>query len=90
MLNVFGLLLFEILGGFVDLVGFNLIIWLGSKGVEKDDVSGNYVYYGVCEFGMFVIMNGIVLYGGFKVYGVIFLMFMEYVCNVVCMVVLMK
>lgn len=87
---MFGLLFFEFLGGFVDFVGFNFIIWEGSKGVEVNDVLGNYIYYGVCEFGMLVMMNGIVFYGGFKVYGVIFLMFMEYVCNVVCMVVLMK
>lgn len=90
MLEVFGKLLLEFMGGFVDLVFFNFIMWFGFKLLIVEDVLGNYIYYGVCEFGMMVIINGIVLYGGFVFYGVIFLMFMEYVCNVMCMVVLMK
>ena len=82
-LNAFGPLLPEILGGSADLAGSNLTIWSGSKGVEKDDASGNYVYYGVREFGMSAIMNGIALHGGFKAYGATFLMFMEYARNAV-------
>lgn len=89
-LNAFGPLLPEILGGSADLAGSNLTIWSGSKGVEKDDASGNYVYYGVREFGMSAIMNGIALHGGFKAYGATFLMFMEYARNAVRMAALMK
>lgn len=89
-LNAFGPLLPEILGGSADLAGSNLTIWSGSKGVEKDDASGNYVYYGVREFGMSAIMNGIALHGGFKAYGATFLMFMEYARNAARMAALMK
>ncbi|SHG15786.1 transketolase [Marisediminitalea aggregata] len=89
-LNAFGPLLPEFLGGSADLAGSNLTIWSGSKGVEKDDASGNYVYYGVREFGMSAIMNGIALHGGFKAYGATFLMFMEYARNAVRMAALMK
>ena len=89
-LNAFGPLLPEILGGSADLAGSNLTIWSGSKGVEKDDASGNYIYYGVREFGMSAIMNGIALHGGFKAYGATFLMFMEYARNAVRMAALMK
>lgn len=90
MFEVFGVMLLEFMGGFVDLVFFNFIMWFGFKLLIVEDFLGNYIYYGVCEFGMIVIMNGIVFYGGFVFYGVMFLMFMEYVCNVMCMVVLMK
>lgn len=89
MFNVYGLMLFELFGGLVDLVFSNLIIWKGFV-LLKEDLVGNYIYYGVCEFGMIVIVNGIVYYGGFVLYIVMFLMFVEYVCNVVWMVVLMK
>ncbi|WP_218310227.1 transketolase [Alteromonas antoniana] len=89
-LNAFGPLLPELLGGSADLAGSNLTIWSGSKGVEKDDASGNYVYYGVREFGMSAMMNGITLHGGFKAYGATFLMFMEYARNAVRMAALMK
>ncbi|WP_414829882.1 transketolase [Alteromonas sp. H39] len=89
-LNAFGPLLPELLGGSADLAGSNLTIWSGSKGVEKDDASGNYVYYGVREFGMSAMMNGIVLHGGFRAYGATFLMFMEYARNAVRMAALMK
>lgn len=91
MIEVYVYVLLEFLGGLVDLVSLNLMLWFGFKFICVDyNVDGNYINYGVCEFGMFVIMNGIVLYGGFIFYGVIFLMFYEYVYNVVCMVVLMK
>jgi transketolase len=89
-LNAFGPLLPELLGGSADLAGSNLTIWEGSKGVEANDASGNYVYYGVREFGMSAMMNGIMLHGGFKAYGATFLMFMEYARNAVRMAALMK
>ncbi|WP_420935078.1 transketolase [Alteromonas sp. A081] len=89
-LNAFGPLLPELLGGSADLAGSNLTIWEGSKGVEANDASGNYVYYGVREFGMSAMMNGITLHGGFKAYGATFLMFMEYARNAVRMAALMK
>jgi transketolase len=89
-LNAFGPMLPELLGGSADLAGSNLTIWSGSKGVSADDASGNYLYYGVREFGMSAMMNGITLYGGFKAYGATFLMFMEYARNAVRMAALMK
>ncbi len=89
-LNGYGPILPELLGGSADLAGSNLTLWKGSVGVGKDDASGNYLYYGVREFGMSAIMNGIVLHGGFKPYGATFLMFMEYARNAVRMAALMK
>ncbi len=89
-LNAFGPLLPEMLGGSADLAGSNLTIWSGSKGVSNEDASGNYLYYGVREFGMSAIMNGIALHGGFVPYGATFLMFMEYARNAVRMAALMK
>jgi len=89
-LNGFGPLLPELLGGSADLAGSNLTIWSGSKGVSKDDASGNYLYYGVREFGMSAVMNGITLHGGLKPYGATFLMFMEYAKNALRMAALMK
>jgi len=89
-LNAFGPMLPELLGGSADLAGSNLTIWSGSKGVSADDANGNYIYYGVREFGMSAMMNGIVLYGGFKAYGATFLMFMEYARNAVRMAAIMK
>ncbi len=89
-LNVFGPLLPELLGGSADLAGSNLTIWGGSKAVSADDASGNYLHYGVREFGMAAIMNGIALHGGFVPYGATFLIFMEYARNAVRMSALMK
>jgi len=89
-LNGFGPLLPEFLGGSADLAGSNLTIWKGCKGVSRDDASGNYLYYGVREFGMSAVMNGIALHGGFKPYGATFLMFMEYARNALRMASLMK
>lgn len=89
-LNAYGPLLPELLGGSADLAGSNLTLWSGSKGVTKNDASGNYIYYGVREFGMSAIMNGIALHGGFAPYGATFLMFMEYARNAVRMAALMK
>jgi transketolase len=89
-LNAFGPLLPELLGGSADLAGSNLTLWKGCKGVTKDDASGNYLYYGVREFGMSAIMNGVALHGGLVPYGATFLMFMEYARNAVRMSALMK
>ncbi|GGE55090.1 transketolase [Streptosporangium jomthongense] len=89
-LNAYGPLLPELLGGSADLAGSNLTIWSGSKGISKEDPSGNYIYYGVREFGMAAIMNGIALHGGFVPYGATFLIFMEYCRNAVRMAALMK
>ncbi len=89
-LNAYGPLLPELLGGSADLAGSNLTIWSDSKGITRDDASGNYLYYGVREFGMGAIANGIALHGGFINYGATFLVFMEYMRNAVRMSALMK
>ncbi|KTC51481.1 transketolase, partial [Pseudomonas fluorescens ABAC62] len=89
-LNAFGPLLPEFLGGSADLAGSNLTLWKGCKGVSAEDASGNYMYYGVREFGMSAIMNGVSLHGGLVPYGATFLMFMEYARNAVRMAALMK
>ncbi|MFW8590515.1 transketolase [Glaciecola sp. 2405UD65-10] len=89
-LNAYAPILPELLGGSADLAGSNLTIHNTSKGVSAEDASGNYIYYGVREFGMSAMMNGLCLYGGFKPYGATFLMFMEYARNAVRMAALMK
>ena len=89
-LNAFGPLLPEFLGGSADLAGSNLTLWKGCKAISAEDVAGNYLHYGVREFGMSAIMNGIALHGGFIPYGATFLVFMEYACNAVRMAALMK
>jgi len=89
-LNGFGPLLPELMGGSADLAGSNLTIWSGCKDVNAPGHDGNYVYYGVREFGMSAIMNGIALHGGFKPYGATFLMFSEYARNALRMSALMK
>ncbi|MBF7143695.1 MULTISPECIES: transketolase [Pseudomonas] len=89
-LNAFGPLLPELLGGSADLAGSNLTLWKGCKGISAEDAAGNYLYYGVREFGMSAIMNGIALHGGFVPYGATFLIFMEYARNAVRMSALMK
>ena len=89
-LNAFGPLLPEFLGGSADLAGSNLTLWKGCKGVSDADASGNYMFYGVREFGMSAIMNGVALHGGFVPYGATFLIFMEYARNAVRMSALMK
>ncbi|MDN3637672.1 transketolase [Simiduia curdlanivorans] len=89
-LNAFGPMLPEMLGGSADLAGSNLTIWKGCKGITAEDASGNYLYYGVREFGMSAMMNGIALHGGFVPYGATFLMFMEYARNAIRMAALMK
>jgi transketolase len=89
-IEAYAKLLPELLGGSADLAGSNLTLWSGSKGVEAKDASGNYVFYGVREFGMTAIMNGLSLHGGFRPYGATFLIFMEYARNAVRMSALMK
>ena len=89
-LNAFGPLLPEFMGGSADLAPSNLTMWSGSKAVTAEDASGNYLHYGVREFGMSAIMNGIALHGGFIPYGATFLIFMEYARNAVRMAALMK
>lgn len=81
----------EFLGGSADLASSNLTLWSGSKPIRADhNVDGNYINYGVREFGMSAIMNGIALHGGFIPYGATFLMFYEYAHNAVRMAALMK
>jgi transketolase len=80
----------EFLGGSADLAPSNLTFNRNSKSVTADDASGNYIHYGVREFGMSAIMNGVYLHGGFIPYGATFLMFMEYAKNAVRMSSLMK
>ncbi|KGQ33717.1 transketolase [Gallibacterium genomosp. 2] len=80
----------EFLGGSADLAGSNLTLWSGSKPLRANVIDGNYINYGVREFGMSAIMNGIALHGGFIPYGATFLMFMEYAHNAVRMAALMK
>jgi len=89
-LNGYGPVLPEFLGGSADLAGSNLTIWKGSKGISNTVSDGNYIYYGVREFGMSAIMNGIALHGGFIPYGATFLMFSEYARNALRMAALMK
>ena len=89
-LNGYGPTLPEFLGGSADLAGSNLTLWSGCKNVNAEGHDGNYVYYGVREFGMSAMMNGIALYGGFKPYGATFEMFSEYARNSLRMAALMK
>ncbi|ATZ95941.1 transketolase [Dickeya fangzhongdai] len=88
-LEAYGKLLPEFLGGSADLAPSNLTIWSGSKALNEDP-AGNYIHYGVREFGMTAIANGISLHGGFVPYTATFLMFVEYARNAVRMAALMK
>ncbi len=89
-LEGFGPLLPELAGGSADLAGSNLTIWSGSKPVSQEDASGNYIYFGVREFGMAAICNGISLHGGFIPYSATFLVFSDYARNALRMAALMK
>jgi transketolase len=88
-LNTYGPLLPELLGGSADLAPSNLTIWKNSVSL-KDDPAGNYIHYGVREFGMTAIANGIAHHGGFVPYTATFLMFVEYARNAARMAALMK
>lgn len=87
-IEAYAAMLPELLGGSADLAGSNLTLWSGAKGIQQD-AAGNYVHYGVREFGMNSIMNGVALHGGFIPFGGTFLMFMEYGRNAVRMAALM-
>ncbi|MGO3004079.1 MAG: transketolase, partial [Halomonas sp.] len=88
-LNVIGPQMPELLGGSADLAPSNLTFWKGAKAITPEDASGNYLHYGVREFGMGAIMNGIALHGGLVPYGATFLIFMEYMRNSIRMASLM-
>ncbi|KPM78198.1 transketolase [Cobetia sp. UCD-24C] len=88
-LNQLGPQLPELLGGSADLAPSNLTFWKGAQAITREDFSGNYLHYGVREFGMGAIMNGAGLHGGFIPYGATFLIFMEYMRNAVRMAALM-
>ncbi|MBS0909089.1 transketolase [Tatumella sp. JGM118] len=88
-IEAFGKLLPEYLGGSADLAPSNLTMWSGSKPINED-AAGNYIHYGVREFGMTAVANGIALHGGFLPYTATFLMFVEYARNATRMAALMK
>jgi len=89
-IEAMGPLLPEMFGGSADLTGSNLTNWSGTVKVNHDNANGNYISWGVREFGMAHMINGMVLHGGFKVYGATFLMFMEFMRNALRMSALMK
>ena len=89
-IEAMGPLLPEMFGGSADLTGSNLTNWSGTVKVNRENANGNYISWGVREFGMAHMMNGMVLHGGFKVYGATFFMFMEFMRNALRMSSLMK
>ncbi|MEE4279299.1 MAG: transketolase [Halieaceae bacterium] len=89
-INALAPVLPELLGGSADLAGSNLTFGSASRAVSAENADGNYIYYGVREFGMSAIMNGLALHGGFIPYGGTFLIFMEYARNAVRMAALMR
>jgi transketolase len=89
-LDAYGPILPELLGGSADLTASNLTNWKGSKDIKKADASGNYIHYGVREFGMCGIMNGIILHAGFIPYGGTFLVFSDYARNAIRLAAMMK
>ena len=89
-IEAMGPLLPEMFGGSADLTGSNLTNWSGTVKVNHDNANGNYLSWGVREFGMAHMMNGMVLHGGFKIYGATFFMFMEFMRNALRMSALMK
>ncbi len=88
-LDAYGPLLPELIGGSADLTGSNLTMWKGSSVVGRDAPVGNYVHYGVREFGMSAITNGLALHGGFIPYAGTFLVFSDYARNAVRMAAMM-
>ncbi len=89
-LEAFGPALPELIGGSADLTGSNNTYWSGSKAITRDEADGNYLYFGVREFGMTAILNGLSLYGAFVPYGATFLVFSDYARNAVRMAGLMR
>jgi transketolase len=89
-LEAFGPALPELIGGSADLTGSNNTFWGGSRGISREEADGNYLWFGVREFGMTAVMNGLSLYGGFIPYGATFLVFSDYARNAVRMAALMR
>jgi transketolase len=89
VLEFMGPILHELIGGSADLAASNLTMWSGSRPLSKES-SGNYLFYGVREFGMAAIMNGLALHGGFIPYGATFLVFSDYCRNALRVAALMK
>lgn len=89
-LEVLGPIMPELMGGSADLTGSNNTWWSGSKVICGNESSGNYIYYGVREFAMFAMMNGLALHGGFIPYGGTFLIFMDYGRNAMRLCAMMK
>ena len=89
-LNAFAPLLPELLGGSADLTESNLTLWKGATVLNQKNPSGNYIHYGVREFGMSAMMNGIALHGGFIPFGGTFLVFSDYARNAIRLSALMK
>ncbi len=89
-INAYAPILPELIGGSADLAGSNLTMWKGSRPLSNTISDGNYIYYGVREFGMSAIMNGLSLHGGFIPYGGTFLIFSDYARNGIRMSALMK
>ena len=90
VLDGFGPLLPELIGGSADLAGSNLTLWSGSKGISRDDAAGNYIYFGVREFAMAALGNGLTLHRGLIPYSATFLVFSDYARNALRMAALMK
>ena len=90
ILNVLGPLIPELVGGSADLRGSNNTDWDGTHEIYRNDFSGNYINYGVREFAMTGIMNGLILHGGVKPYSGTFLTFLDYARNAVRMAALME
>ena len=90
ILNVLCPLIPELVGGSADLTGSNNTNWDGTHEIQRDDFSGNYINYGVREFAMTGIMNGLILHGGVKPYSGTFLTFLDYARNAVRMAALME
>lgn len=89
-LNAYGPVLPEFLGGSADLTGSNNTNWSGSRSLTPTSFDGNYIHYGVREFGMSTVMNGVALHGGFIPYGGTFLVFSDYARNAVRLAALMR
>ena len=89
-LEGFGPLLPELIGGSADLAGSNLTLWSGSRGISRDEADGNYIYFGVREFAMAALGNGLALHGGLIPYSATFLVFSDYARNALRMAALMK
>ena len=88
-LSGFAPMLPELIGGSADLTGSNLTRWQDARDITADDASGGYVYFGVREFAMAAMVNGLALHGGFRPFGATFLIFSDYARNAIRMSALM-